>query len=141
MAALVASGVVVLVAGGCGPEIHLEFAGISAGAAGTFYPGQMVPCEGNVEHCDDVLAEVEAFVKDHDRERGALSSITLHAPTTADGHGVIMRSGGGTWIAVVIFGDGSRTAVMVGCGVGIDTDMCFSSDALGHSHRSHKSGR
>jgi hypothetical protein len=140
IATLAAFAGLVITVGACGPEVHLEFAGIDS-TAGTFYPGHKVSCERGVEHCVDVLAEVAAFVNQHDRAQGAVSSITLHQPTTADGHGIILRSGGGTWIAVVTFEDGSQTAVMVGCGVGIDTDMCFSSDAQGRSHVSDRSGR
>jgi hypothetical protein len=37
-------------------------------------------------------------------------------------------------MAIVTFGDGTRTALIVGCGVGISPGVCFSLDALGRRH-------
>jgi hypothetical protein len=127
-----AIGVVALLVGGCGPTILREFRGISA--AGTmFYPGEEVGCAGTGE-CADLLAEVDAWADAHERGRGAVVWVTLHEPASEDGTAGIMRSGGSTWMAVVTFADGSRTALMVGCGVGIDPEMCFSVDADGRDH-------
>jgi hypothetical protein len=126
-----AIGVLALLIGGCGPTIHRDVKGILA--AGTlFYPGEEFGCAQD-DRCADLLAEVDAFVDAYERNGGPVVSVTLHDPVSED-HILITRSGGGTSMAIVTFGDGSRIALMIGCGVGIDTEMCFSGDADGRTH-------
>jgi hypothetical protein len=120
--------------GACAPEIHREFAGIPIMEGGEpLYPGHQVGCDV-VDHCQNVLAEIDAFLAEHDPGQGPAASVTLHMPTSAEGPRAMNRSGGGTWMAIITFGDGSRTALMVGCGVGIEPGRCFSGDALGRKH-------
>lgn len=57
-----------------------------------------------------------------------LDRVEIHVPDyrTGDGRKILLtRSGGGTYIAVFVFVDGTLAAVQVGCGVGIDPTMCF----------------
>jgi hypothetical protein len=105
------------------------------GNVGTYYPGDEIPC-ARLSDCDDYLAEVAGFMREQESGRGPASSVTLHGIVTADGDdAIITRSGGGTLIAVATFADGSRVAVVVGCGVGVAVERCASSNGP-HSHDS-----
>lgn len=99
----------------------------------TYYPGRQVECS-RVDRCGDVLAEVDAWVELHARPARTDHLVTLHEPATVEGPAVITRSGGSTWVAVVTFSDGSRAAFIVGCGMGIAIELCFSDDGNGHYH-------
>jgi hypothetical protein len=91
------------------------------------YPGATIACD-QTGRCDDYLAEVRRWAARTSAGRGDPASITFHEVADSSGQGLVMtRSGGGTWIAVVTFRDGSRAAALVGCGVGIDMERCFSS--------------
>jgi hypothetical protein len=117
------------------PEIHREVAGIRLFDNGPLlYPGHHVGCDVTGD-CENVLAEVEAFFAEYEPDKGPTASVTIHTPATADGPAAITRSGGGTWMAIVTFGDGSPTALLVGCGVGVEPGGCFSLDALGRRHQ------
>jgi hypothetical protein len=77
--------------------------------------------------CEDHHAEVERWAAANQSARGAPSSITFHLFANEQGAPVLFtRSGGSTYAAVIKFGDGFRTAIGVGCGVGIDYERCFS---------------
>lgn len=106
--------------------------GIEVAGVGTLYPGGRVTCQ-TVERCGDILDEVGAWLGEWASDRSSWS-VELHEPRTLEA-GTITRSGGGTWIAVVTFEDGTQTAVMVGCGEGIMA-TCASADAFGRVHRS-----
>jgi hypothetical protein len=80
------------------------------GNVGTYYPGDEIPC-ARLSDCDDYLAEVAGFMREQESGRG------------------------GTLIAVATFADGSRVAVVVGCGVGVAVERCASSNGP-HSHDS-----
>ena len=40
---------------------------------------------------------------------------------------MLTRSGGGTYLAIVTFGNAELIGLKVGCGIGIDPDACFAS--------------
>ena len=95
----------------------------------TFIDGYPV---GDLARCEDGCRQEIAFAsKWLDREYPAhpeLDRVEIHLTDyrTRDGGRILMtRSGGGTEIAVFVFIDGSRAAVQVGCGVGVDPTMCF----------------
>jgi hypothetical protein len=123
-----------LLVGGCGPAIHTELAGVDVTGYGPMYAGDEVGC-GTLGGCRDLLAEVDAFVDEYEPGRGPVS-VTFHTLATAEGPAVVMRSGGSTWMAIVTLNDGSRSALVIGCGIGIAVDMCFSTDAAGRHHLS-----
>jgi hypothetical protein len=102
------------------------------GNTGTYYPGDEIPC-ARLSDCDEYVGEVAGFLREHESGRGPASSVTLHGLAKADGEEAgVHRSGGITLIAVATFADRSRVAVVVGCGVGLAVDRCFSANGARH---------
>jgi hypothetical protein len=92
-------------------------------AAGTVYPGHQRPCS---DRCDDMTAEILRWIDREAPGDAGLASLTWHTMVDEAGNGVLMnRSGGSTWLAVATLTDGSRIPLLVGCGVGLDTERCF----------------
>jgi hypothetical protein len=97
------------------------------GGGGDLYPGAIIVC-GPLARCDDLVAEIRRWAARRAPEHGDPAGITIHAIVDDAGRPVlIQRSGGGTSIGVVTFADGWRAATIVGCGVGIDLERCFTS--------------
>lgn len=95
--------------------------------SGTLYPGSRAYDCAAINRCADVIAEVARWATWTAPELGEPASVTFHGAIDAAGQEIMLsRSGGGTWIAVVTWPDGTRRAVVVGCGVGIDWTRCFS---------------
>ena len=81
----------------------------------------------SVSRCADLTAEIARWAARVAPELGLPDAVTFHGAIDAAGrHILLTRSGGGTWIAVVAWADGTRRAVIVGCGVGVDPNRCFS---------------
>ena len=98
---------------------------VVAGPGSSLYPGQEYLCSAQMR-CADMRAEIERWAAASPEDHGAIIAVTFHGALDDQGrHILLTRSGGGTYVAVVTFGDGSTVAVLVGCGIGVDTKACF----------------
>jgi hypothetical protein len=100
----------------------------SPAGSGSLYPGETITCQPSM-HCDDLRAEVERWVAREMPDRGPVADISFHTFVDERGEGRLsmVRSGGGTWLAVVTLADGAQIGLSVGCGMGIDPKRCFAS--------------
>ena len=93
------------------------------------YPAAAMDCR-EIERCNDMLAEIERWTT-RTETRSALappSAVTFHSAVDEGGNTILLnRTGGASWIAVVMYANGTQTSVLVGCGVGLQVDRCFSS--------------
>ena len=106
----------------CRVELDPSLAVNSAG--GTLYPGAEVRCW---DRCDDMTEEIRRWIQRELPEGADLASVTWHRMVDAKGNEILLeRTGGFTWMAVATLTDGSRVALLVGCGAGLDTERCFS---------------
>lgn len=96
---------------------------------GIAYGRSQVPCD-MLERCVGLLSEIEGWIGQYGGGRTA-DAVTFHWAS-------VVRSGGSTYVAIVRFGDGSQTELLVGCGVGLDQEKCFSEDTAGRHHDSHQ---
>ena len=96
-----------------------------AGPGSSVYPGEEYACSA-LMRCADMRAEIERWAAASMDGHGPIAAVTFHRMLDDQGrHLLLTRSGGGTYIAIVTFGDGSAVAVLVGCGIGVDTKACF----------------
>jgi hypothetical protein len=78
--------------------------------------------------CGDMRAEIDRWAAREAPERGPVVGISLYLFVDDAGQSIIMtRSGGGTYLAIVTFGNGEQIGLKVGCGIGADPDACFAS--------------
>ena len=98
---------------------------VVAGPGSSLYPGQQLVCNADMR-CPDMRAEIERWAAASAVDLGPIVEVRFHGAVDDQGrHILLTRSGGGTYVAVVTFGDGSAVAVLVGCGIGVDTRACF----------------
>jgi hypothetical protein len=94
---------------------------------GPLHPSNPAADCATLSRCADMLAEIGRWSERTAPELGPPTSVTFHGARDEVGNVILMtRSGGSTWIAVVTWSSGRRAAVVVGCGVGVDRERCFS---------------
>jgi hypothetical protein len=121
--------VVAWLALGCaaGPPVPDPSLAVRGPDGGLLYPDPTAHDCATVSRCADLTAEIARWAARTVPELGQPDAVTFHgAIDDAGRHILLTRSGGGTWIAVVAWVDGTRRAVLVGCGVGVDPNRCFS---------------
>ncbi|SRR5258705_8352355 len=98
----------------------------SPAGPGSLYPGETMACKPSMR-CDDMRAEIDRWVAREMPDRGPVADVSFHTfvDEQGDGHILMVRSGGGTWLAVVTLAHGEQIGLSVGCGIGIDHDACF----------------
>jgi hypothetical protein len=125
--ALVCALACVVAACDAAPAVPDPSLAVRGPSGGLLYPDPETHDCATVSRCGDLTAEIARWAARTVPELGEPASVTFHgAIDDAGRHILLTRSGGGTWVAVVSWPGGTRRAVLVGCGVGVDPNPCFS---------------
>ena len=97
----------------------------SPAGSGVLYPGETIDCQPSMR-CDDMRAEIDRWLAREMPDHAPVEEVSYHRFVDGTGQSVLMvRSGGGTSLAIVTFASGEQIGLSVGCGIGIDWEACF----------------